>query len=188
MSEIIGYKEVEERVITTRGQSVILDRDVAVLYGVEARAINQAVSRNPEKFPEGYIFSLEADEAEYLRSQNVILNSGGRGQHSKYAPKAFTEKGLYMLATILKSPRATETTIAIVEAFANLRTLSKVMDLLPTVQDEEQQQNLMLNGSDLLARLLGGNASLDISGDETTIELNLPLVKFKRTVKREKRK
>ena len=92
---------VEEIIITLRNQQVILDCDVAELYGVATKEINQAVRNNPEKFPEGYIFKLDNQEIISLRSKILTLKNSGRGQHTKYPPKAFTEKGLYMLATIL---------------------------------------------------------------------------------------
>lgn len=94
--------EVENKIVTLRGQQVILDSDVAELYGVETKRINEAVSNNPEKFPDGYIWELIEEEVSALRSKISTLKKTGRGQHSKYPPKAFTEKGLYMLATILK--------------------------------------------------------------------------------------
>jgi len=97
MSELIKFEEVEKKVLIIRDQQVLLDRDVAELYGVETREINQAVSRNLDKFPEGYILLLTQEEYDSLRSQFVTLNELGRGQHAKYLPKAFTEKGLYML-------------------------------------------------------------------------------------------
>ena len=117
MSDIIGIREVEEKVLAIRGLDVILDRDVAELYGVETKDVNRAVKNNPDKFPEGYIIPLDSAEWEILRLKFLTLRSSGWGQHTKYLPQAFTEKGLYMLATILKSPRATHTTIAIVETF-----------------------------------------------------------------------
>ena len=123
--------EVENRIITLRGQQVIIDADVAELYGVETKRVNEAVANNPEKFPKGYILQLDKQEITSLRSKNSTLKDNGRGQHSKYSPKAFTEKGLYMLATILKSPKAVETTIAIVEAYAKLRELTRVMSEIP---------------------------------------------------------
>ena len=186
MSYIIEFGKVEEKILEIRGQKVIVDRDVATLYGVETREVNQAVSRNPDKFPEGYIIALESDEWESLRSQFVTLEGSGRGQHTKYLPSAFTEKGLYMLATILKSPAATQTTIAIVEAFANLRELSRVMSQLPEAEDEAQQKSLMQRSGDILADILD-SGTFDVTGDETTIEMNLAFVKVKRTIKREKR-
>ena len=88
--------KVEEKIITLRNQQVILDCDVAELYGVETKEINQAVRNNPEKFPDGYIFQLDNQETVSLRSKILTLKNAGRGQHSKYPPKAFTEKGLYL--------------------------------------------------------------------------------------------
>jgi len=114
--------EVEKKIITLRDQQVIIDSDVAELYGVETKRINEAVSNNPDKFPEGYVFKLDDQEFNELRSKI----STTKFQMTRQAPKAFTEKGLYMLATILKSPKAVETTIAIVEAYAKLRELSRV--------------------------------------------------------------
>ena len=104
---------VEEKIITIRNQQVILANHVAKLYGVETREINQAVKNNPEKFPEGYIIELDKKEKEEVVK---IFDNLGNLLYSPTNPKAFTEKGLYMLATILKSPRAVQTTIAIVEA------------------------------------------------------------------------
>ena len=83
--------QVEEKIITLRNQQVILSNHVAELYGVETREINQAVKNNPRKFPEGYIFQLDNQEVNSLRSKILTLKNGGRGQHSKYTPKAFTE-------------------------------------------------------------------------------------------------
>ena len=114
MDNIIEYKEVEEKIFEIRGKNVILDGDVANLYGVETREVNQAVKNNPDKFPEGYLILLTTEEWVNLKSK--ILTSSWGGKHK--LPKAFTEKGLYMLATILKSERATYTTIAIVETFS----------------------------------------------------------------------
>ena len=94
--------------------SVFINRDVAELYGVETKHINQALRNNPDKFPEGYVISLAWDDLDSSRSKFLTLNGSGRGHNIKYLPKAFTEKGLYMLATILKSPVAMQTTIAVV--------------------------------------------------------------------------
>jgi len=99
---------VESKIITVREQQVILDCDVAELYGVRTKEINQAVRNNPEKFPEGYVFQLNNDEKEELVK---IFDHLQRVKFSPQLPNAFTEKGLYMLATILKSPLAVQTTI-----------------------------------------------------------------------------
>lgn len=187
MSDIIGYKEVEEKVLELRGQSVILDSGVAELYGVETREINQAVKNNPGKFPEGYIFVLTSDEWDSLKSKKLILNATtGRGKHTKYSPSVFTEKGLYMLATILKSARATQTTIAIVETFAKIRELSRAIAQLSEAQEEGQQKALMQKSGEILADVL--DDGLEVSGEETTVEINFAIMKIKHTIKRGKKK
>jgi hypothetical protein len=82
MSEILDYKQVEEKVFALRGENVLLDSSVAELYGVETKRINEAVSNNPDKFPEGYLFALDSEEWESLRSKISTLKSLGRGQHT----------------------------------------------------------------------------------------------------------
>ena len=119
--------DVESKIISLRNQQVILDSDVAELYGVETKRINEAVSNNPEKFPEGYVLLLEEQEKNELVE---IFDRFEKQKHSTVLPRAFTEKGLYMLATILKSPRAVQTTIAIVEAYAKLKELSLLFQSL----------------------------------------------------------
>jgi hypothetical protein len=105
MNKIVTYSQVEEKILTIRGQEVILDSDVAELYGVETMRINEAVKNNPDKFPEGYIFELSKEE-----KKEVIENfDNPKIKFSPRLPKAFTERGLYMLATILKSPKAAQT-------------------------------------------------------------------------------
>ena len=187
MNELISYQDVKNRILEIRGERVLLDRDVAELYGVETREINQAVKRSSDKFPKGYIMTLESDDWEILRSQIVTLSGNGWGQHTKFKPKAFTEKGLYMLATILKSPAATQTTIAIVETFAKLREFTDVICQLPEVLDENIQESLMIRGSEIFSEIID-ESIMDVVGNETSFEINLGAVKVKHTVKREKRK
>jgi len=188
-----------------RGERVLLDRDIAGLYGVETKHINQAVKNNMDKFPVGYIITLESDDWDSLRSKFLTLNqidscqqsdslrskfstleSSGRGQHTKYKPNAFTEKGLYMLATILKSPVATQTTIAIVDAFAKLRELTNVACQLVAVQDISSQESLMIRGGEIISEIFD-ETIMNVIGNETSFELNLGAFKVKHTVKREKR-
>jgi len=111
---------VAQRIFELRGQRVMLDSDLAVLYGVAAKALNQAVKRNTERFPEDFMFQLTQEEADSLRSQVVTLK-GGRGQHRKYLPYAFTEQGVAMLSSVLRSTRAIQVNIAIIRAFVWLR-------------------------------------------------------------------
>jgi len=172
--------EVENKMIILRNQQVILDSDVAELYGVETKRINEAVSNNPEKFPEGYILRLDNLEFRNLRSKF----STTKMRMTRQPPKAFTEKGLYMLATILKSPKAVETTIAIVEAYAKLRELSRVMTEIPQQEENSvEQKSLLQRGGQLVDDLL--TDTLPVHSSETSFELNLAMLKFKHSVKRE---
>ncbi|MBU2567391.1 MAG: ORF6N domain-containing protein [Elusimicrobia bacterium] len=105
---LVKFEDVANKIIEIRGEKVILDSDVAELYGVETREINQALSNNPDKFPWGYVFELTKEEKkEVIKNFDYLANL----KFSPHLPKAFTEKGMYMLATILKSPRATQTTM-----------------------------------------------------------------------------
>ena len=94
---ILKLENIEDKIILIREVQVILDSDVADLYGVETKRINEAVKNNPDKFPEGYFVDLSNENLEVLRSKKSTLKDVGRGKHSKYKPKAFTERGLYML-------------------------------------------------------------------------------------------
>lgn len=182
--DVIKYEDVENKIISIREQQVILDSDVAELYGVETKALNQAVSRNLDKFPEGYI--LELTEAEWipLRSQIVTSIKGGR----TYLPKVFTEKGLYMLATILKSPKATKTTLKIIDTFAKVREISRIVNQLPAVKsDSPEQQKLMQRVGDIISDLVVPD-NLKMDEAEASIELNFAVVKFKYLVKRKAKK
>ncbi|MCQ2280115.1 MAG: ORF6N domain-containing protein [Bacteroidales bacterium] len=182
MNDLILSK-VEGKIITLRQQQVILDCDVAELYGVQTKEINQAVRNNPEKFPEGYVFELNEDENHSLRSKILTLKNTGRGAHTKYLPKAFTEKGLYMLATILKSPQAVQTTLAIVETFAKLRELARTVALIPSAHEQSEQKSLLQHCSDVLDDLITQN--MPVKSSETSLELNFAMFKLKHTIKRE---
>ena len=176
--------DVKSKMIVVRGQSVLIDRDVATLYGVETRALNQAVKRNPGRFPEGYIFTMT--EAECSRSQIVTLN-GGRGSNIKYLPHAFTERGLYMLATVLKSERAERATLAIIETYAQLRSMVRDMETLQTLKDGSPEQSAQLTqAGHKLAALIGDNLSTEST--KTTIEPNLAVLKITHEVTRTKKK
>ena len=173
---------VKDKIITLRNQQVIIDADVAELYGVDTRDINKAVKNNPEKFPEGYIFVLDSSE------KSEVVENFHHLQKLKFSPqypKAFTEKGLYMLATILKSPKAVETTIAIVEVYARLREMARVISEVPQYEDDKsRQQSLLQRGGQLAGELLSD--VLPVHSTETSVELNLAMLKFIHTVKREK--
>ena len=184
--KLLPYQTVKDRIVYLRGQDVILDFAVAELYGVETKRVNEAVKNNPDKFPDGYIFSLNDEEWHSLRSKISTLKPTGRGEHTKYTPKAFTEKGLYMLATILKSAQATETTIAIIEAFAKLRELSRTIGELSANPDQFTQKSLMQKSGEIMADLFGED--MQTSETETEIELNFAVLKLNHTIKRKDKK
>lgn len=179
------FQEVKDKIIHLRGQNVILDFAVAELYGVETKRVNEAVKNNPEKFPDGYIQVLNDEEWHSLKSKISTLKNTGRGEHTKYNPKAFTEKGLYMLATILKGERATETTIAIIEAFAKLRELSRTIGELSASPDKFTQKSLMEKSGEIMADLFG--EEMQTNETETEIELNFAVLKLKHTIKRKEK-
>jgi hypothetical protein len=112
-------KRVDSRIQLIRGQRVILDTDLAELYGVEVRQLNQQVKRNSRRFPDDFVFQLSAEDAANLRSQNVISSSSHGGR--RYLPSAFTEHGAIMAASILNSQRADEMSLFVVRAFIRMR-------------------------------------------------------------------
>lgn len=109
------------KIYTVREQPVVLDSDLAGVYGVETRIFNQAFKRNRKRFPEEFAFQLTEDEWNALRSQSVILNPSGRGRHRKYLPWVFTEHGALMSATILNSDRAVAMSVYVIRAFVKMR-------------------------------------------------------------------
>lgn len=124
---VIPFVEVSGKITTIRKQSVMADFDVSALYGVETREVNQAVRNNKDKFPLGYMFELKNSELQDLQSKISTTNVSAK---SRAKTKVFTEKGLYLLATILKSERATAVTFAIIETFAKVRELKReLLDL-----------------------------------------------------------
>lgn len=117
MNEI---EEIRNRIYEIRGRQVMLDKDLAELYGVEVKVLNQSVKRNAKRFPSDFMFQLSKDEFDSLRSQIVTLKNG-RGEHSKYLPYAFTEQGVAMLSSVLRSDTAIEVNIRIMRTFVAVR-------------------------------------------------------------------
>ncbi len=191
---MLNLEIIEEKLLEIRNKKVLLDRDVAYLYGIETKRVNEAVKNNPEKFPKGYVIYLDEEETDFLRSKISTLEIKSEPvenfdrfqklKHSTVRPKAFTDKGLYMLATILKSPKATETTIAIIETYSKLKQFTKAIQSISVNQNENSNQDLMKKGNDLLAEILEEELSIDET--ETSIEFNFALLKLKHTVKRKK--
>ena len=132
-------ERIENRILLIRGQKVLLDADLAALYGVQTRALNQAVKRNAERFPGDFMFRLSPREFEAWRSQAVISNPGAR-MGLRRAPFAFTEHGALMAATVLNSPRAVETSLYVVRAFVRLRRfLAAHKDLARRLAEHEKK-------------------------------------------------
>jgi phage regulator Rha-like protein len=181
MSGLIRFEAVEEKVIQVRGLQVILDSELAVLYGVETKRINEAVKNNPEKFPDGYLLHLTKDDWSVLKSKFSTSNRGGKVK----LPTAFTEKGLYMLATILKGEQAVQTTLAIIETFAKIRELSRNIKTLSGEKDKTRQEGLMQKSGEIIAEILDDD--LLTTDTETSVEINFAVLKFKHVVKKKKK-
>lgn len=170
-----GIQYVESRIITLRNRQVIIDRDVAELYGVETRDINKAVKNNPKKFPDDFIFKLQPAEKQEL------VENFHRLQPLKFStvePRAFTEQGLYMLATILKTPMATDTTIAIIRTFTKLRVLARG---LQRINDTIAQGGVPSEAEQSEVRGMMNNIFKDplpVRMQKFTFGLNLGFVKF----------
>lgn len=172
---------IENKIIEVNDLPVMIDADVAELYGVSTKHINQAVKMNPEKFPSGYVIELtKLQKAELVKN----IDQFNRLKHAKTLPKAFTEKGLYMLATILKSEQATSTTIAIIETFTKLRNLQKNIKKASEAKTEDDRNDLLQKSGELIAEML--YKDLDINETQTSIELNFAVLKFKHTVNKKK--
>ena len=172
--------DVEQRMLMLRNKPVLLDADVAELYGIETKRVNEAVRNNPQKFPCGYVFELEkAEKAKVVENFDHLKNL----KYSAANPTAFTERGLYMLATILKSERAVNTTLAIIDTFVQVRELARTMEKLQSVNDGgDQQRSLLHRTGELLSEMVASN--LRTESTETEIELNFAVVKIKHRVLR----
>ena len=191
----VSLEDVQSKIVVLHGEPMILDRDVATLYGVQTKDINRAVSNNPNKFPEGYTYTLNNQEVAEMRlkilttSSEMVDNEAVSSFHVKshYNPTAFTEKGLYMLATILKSQQATQTTIAIIETFTKVRYLKReLIELHKEAEAEpEQQTDRLKRFGEVIADIV--MPDLETSETESTLELNFFIGKLKHTVKRTKK-
>ncbi len=151
--QTLAPEAITLRIATVRGQRVIVDADLAALYGVETKRFNEAVKRNLAKFPEDFMFALTADEWAALRSQFATSNEqGGRGGR-RYAPRVFTEHGALMAATILNSPRAVEVSVYVVRAFVRLREMAATHgDLAKRLAELEDKTEALAMNHDTFSR------------------------------------
>ena len=182
-------QRVESMILAIRGVNVILDADVADLYSVETKRINEAVKNNPDKFPEDYMFVLTDEELQVLRSKfstsNILRSKFSTAKYStksRTLPKAFTEKGLYMLATILRSKKSIEVTFAIIETFVKVREMKRELVDLHNETDKSILSDKMNHFSDVLSDIV--MPDLETSETESILELNFIIGKIKHTVKR----
>jgi hypothetical protein len=176
-------------VIRLRRENVILDSDIAELYGIETKVLNQAIKRNIERFPSDFMFQISDDELENLRSQiatlkpddslrsQIVTLNNKRGQHRKYLPYAFTEQGVAMLSSVLRSPRAVEVNIAIMRTFVQLRSLMQSNKLLAEKiekLEEKYDQNFQIV-FDAIKQLIAAD-------ENPSKELGFHTIKSKRTL------
>ena len=164
----LSMQEVEDRIAVIRNQEVIADADVAYLYGVETREVNQAVKNNPEKFPAHYMFELTPSELRDLKSKVLISNVSNNSRRG--ATKAFTERGLYMLATVLKGERARQVTFTIIETFFKVRELKRELLDLHKETDKQKQQSKMQHFGEVLTDIV--MPDLQTSETESSLEIN----------------
>ena len=172
-------REVEGKIAVIRNQEVIADADVAALYGVETREVNQAVKNNLDKFPSKYMFELNSKELRDLKSKILISNVS---PNNRKPTKVFTERGLYMLATVLKGERARNITFAIIETFARVRELKRELLDLHKETDKQKQVSKMQHFGEVLTDIV--MPDLQTSETESSLEINFFIGKLKHTVKR----
>ncbi len=175
----VSIREIEDKIAVIRGMEVIADADVAALYGVETKDVNRAVRNNPDKFPKNYIFDLKTNELQDLRCKISSTNVSAMNRNST---KVFTERGLYMLATILSGERARDVTFAIIETFYKVRSLKRELLELHNETDKEVQAKKMKHFGEVLTDIV--MPDLETTETESSLEINFFIGKLKHSVKR----
>ena len=174
--KLVTHDKVKSKIIKIRNQNVLLDSDIAKLYGIETHRLNEAVKRNPKKFPDGYLIELTVEEQKSMISKSAISSK----RKLTNAPKAYTERGLYMLATILKSPQAINTTIAIIDTFTQFKNLTGAVYKMADAKSDKRKLEIFENSTDLIADLLDNE--LIVSQKETSFKLKLPFFEVTRKI------
>ena len=185
---IIKIDVIKDLLLTIDNKNVLLDKDVAVLYGVETKRINEAVKNNKDRFPNGYIIEVNKD------IKNELVENFDRFKTLKYSttnPKAFTEKGLYMLATILKSKQAVETTFHIIETFAKVKELSRNINSIMNTSSKDVQNELAKQSNMILENIIELEPDImedttdgEIVETTTKFEFNLGFAKVSKSIKK----
>jgi len=186
--DIIKLENVKDLLLTINNQQILLDKDVASLYGVETKRVNEAVKNNPDRFPSGYIIEVDKDiKSELVENFDRFKTL----KHSTSTPKAFTEKGIYMLATILTTKKAVQTTIDIIETFAKVKELSSNINTIMNTDNKDLQKDLAQKSNMILENII--ELEPDIMEDsedgeliETTtkFEFNLGFAKVSKSIKK----
>ena len=175
----VSIREIEDKIVVIRGLEVIADADVAALYGVETRRVNEAVRNNPEKFPSHYVFELNMKELRGLMSK---ISTSNVSTNNRKSTKVFTERGLYMLATILSGDRARDVTFAIIETFYKVRRLKRELIELHNETDKEVQAKKMHHFGEILTDIV--MPDFETAETESSLEINFIIGKLKHSVKR----
>lgn len=188
--QVTQFETLTSKLIKYRDEFVLLDSDVADLYGVETKRINEAVKNNPKKFPDTYIIQLSVKEWQGLKSKISTSSWGGK----RKPPKAFTEKSLYMLATILKGDTATQATFQIIETFAKIKELSRNINAIMKTTNEQTQKELAEKSNRILEEVIDIEDEVLADDDDgeiiettTKFEFNLGFAKVSRSVKKVKK-
>ncbi len=191
MMETTKFATLENKLIKLNGELVLLDKEVAKLYDIEPKKLRQQLKRNIEKFPKDYAYQLNDEEVELMVSQNVTPSKSSFGGSN---PWVFTEKGLYMVATILKSKNALNATFIIIETFAKIKELSRNINDIMKTEDEVTQKELAQKSNKILeeiieieSEVLEDNEDGEIIETTTKFEFNLGFAKVSRSVKRVKK-
>ena len=189
--QVVKFETLESKLITLRDETVLLDKDVALLYEIEPKRLKEQLKRNLDKFPKDYAYQLTDDEFETMVSQNATPSKKEFGGTN---PWVFTEKGLYMVATILKSKNALNATFIIIETFAKIKELSRNINNIMQTTDEKRQQELAQQSNTILEEIIDIEPDIledDEDGEviETTtkFEFNLGFAKVSKSVKKMKK-
>lgn len=185
--DIVKFESLESKLINLNDNLVLLDKDVALLYEIEPKRLREQLKRNIERFPKDYAYQLTDEEVIIMGSQNATPS---KKQYGGTNPWVFTEKGLYMVSTILKSKNALNATFIIIETFANIKQLSRNLNSIDENQTKEEQLSLVEQSNILLEKIIDIQPTTKLKDDETEvetkIELNLGVVKVSRVVKSKK--
>ncbi|WP_457749359.1 ORF6N domain-containing protein [Sulfurimonas sp.] len=189
--EIIKFHTFENKLIELNNTLVLLDKDVAELYQIEPKRLREQLKRNIEKFPIDYAFQLSDEEVEFMVSQNATPS---KKQFGGTNPWVFTEKGLYMVATILKSKNAIDATFTIIETFSKIKELSRNINSIMKTNDENIQKELAQKSNKILEDIIEIEPDILENEDDgeiiettTKFEFNLGFAKVSRSVKRVKK-